>query len=343
MSEPVKRNSLVFSFNVVAGATVRSILEADRAGVVEVVRQAYLSHRAGASVNPDSCFLRFPEKPDSRIIALPAFLGDDVQLAGIKWISSFPANTRAGVPRASAVLILNDYETGYPIACLEAAGISAARTAASAALAATSLRPGGYGDTRIAVVGAGVIARNICDYLQVAGCAPDSYVVHDLDEAAGRALTGHVGEKLGRPATYTTDLGEALAAETVVFATTALEPYVTGPFKPGQLVLNISLRDLAPEVVLAADNFVDDIDHCLKANTSPHLAEQLTGARDFITGTLADVLSGELAVDTARPVIFSPFGLGVLDLAVGSFVLRRACSAGAAQEIPDFFGETTRW
>ncbi|MFJ6901730.1 2,3-diaminopropionate biosynthesis protein SbnB [Streptomyces hokutonensis] len=333
----------MFSFEVVPGTSVRQVLDADRAGVVDVVRRAYLSHRAGDAINPDSYFLRFPEKPDSRIIALPAFLGDDIQLAGIKWISSFPANIRAGVPRASAVLVLNDYETGHPIACLEAAGISAARTAASAALAATALRPAGFGGTRIAVVGAGVIARNICDYLHVTGCVPDSYVIHDLDAVAGQALGDHVEKWSGRPARFTPDVGEALQADTVVFATTALAPYVTQEFEPGQLVLNISLRDLAPETILAADNFVDDVDHCLKANTSPHLAEQLTGTRDFITGTLADVLSGDLAASADRPVIFSPFGLGVLDLAVGSFVLGRAREAGTAQEIPDFFGETTRW
>ncbi|MGW7360576.1 2,3-diaminopropionate biosynthesis protein SbnB [Streptomyces sp. NPDC054802] len=333
----------MFDFSIVTGKAVGEILQDSRAAVIDIVERAYRAHDRGDSVNPDSYFLRFPDKPDSRIIALPAYLGDDVQLAGIKWIASFPRNTASGLPRASAVLVLNDYETGYPVACLEAAGISAARTAASAAVAARTLRPGGYRGTTVAVVGGGVIARNICDYLHAAGCGPDSYLVHDIDEASGQALADHVRATQDRAASFTADLDTALAAETVVFATTALAPYVTKPFGPGQLVLNISLRDLAPEVVLAADNVLDDVDHCLKADTSPHLAEQLSGSRAFVTGTLAGVLSGEAELSADRPVIFSPFGLGVLDLAVGAHVLAEAHRGGTALPVPDFFGETSRW
>ena len=40
------------------------------------------------------------------------------------------------------------------------------------------------------------------------------------------------------------------------------------------LVLHVSLRDLAPEILLTATNIVDDVEHCQKASTSTHLAEQ---------------------------------------------------------------------
>ena len=63
-------------------------------------------------------------------------------------------------------------------------------------------------------------------------------------------------------------------------------------------------------------------------NHRPHLAEQLTGSRDFLDGTLDDVLAGRLAVPPDRPVIFSPFGLGVLDLAVGKFVYDQVARSG---------------
>jgi ornithine cyclodeaminase len=55
------------------------------------------------------------------------------------------------------------------------------------------------------------------------------------------------------------------------------------------------------------------------------------------------VLSGEAELSADRPVIFSPFGLGVLDLAVGAHVLAEAHRGGTALPVPDFFGETSRW
>ncbi|WP_435884682.1 hypothetical protein [Streptomyces toxytricini] len=88
---------------------------------------------------------------------------------------------------------------------------------------------------------------------------------------------------------------------------------------------------------------MDDVDHCLKAQTSPHLAEQLTGGRDFLTGTLGALLEGRITLDPARPTVFSPFGLGILDLAVGHHVLHAAKARGGVVEIPDFIGETERW
>ncbi|WP_035800036.1 2,3-diaminopropionate biosynthesis protein SbnB [Kitasatospora mediocidica] len=335
----------MFDFSVIAGSTARSIIERGRKQIVQEVRETYLTHAAGESVNPDSYFLRFPEKPESRIIALPAYLGGKVGVAGIKWISSFPGNIDFGFPRASAALLLNNYETGYPFALLEASQISAARTAASAVLAAEVLS-GGRSAGKLTVVGAGIIARNILEFFAAQEWSVGTVVVHDTNPEYGQALADHASKELGYQAATEQDLSAALAgADVVVLATTVGEPYIVAPdaFAPGQLVLNISLRDIGPEIIGGSYNVVDDVEHCMKANTSPHLAEQLYGNRDFVTGTLADVIEGRAAVGTDRPVVFSPFGLGVLDLAVGALVYRSAVAAGEAIDIPDFFTETTRW
>jgi ornithine cyclodeaminase len=109
------------------------------------------------------------------------------------------------------------------------------------------------------------------------------------------------------------------------------------------LVLHLSLRDLAPEIILSSVNVVDDVDHCLRANTSPHLAEQQAGHRDFVHATLPDVLTGTAVLPDDRPVVFSPFGLGVLDLALARHVHDELEAGGELRTVPGFFDELERY
>jgi N-[(2S)-2-amino-2-carboxyethyl]-L-glutamate dehydrogenase len=335
------------TFAVVSGAEVRDALAGREQEIVALVDAAYRLHSTGRSVNPPSYFLRFPDRPSSRIIALPASLGGDVGVDGLKWISSFPQNVEAGLPRASAVLILNDRETGYPFACLEASIISATRTAALAASAAGWLSRGRDRPTRVGFFGAGLIARYVHAFLAATGWSFDEIGVYDLAAGSAAGFRGYLERSGADGRTTVHDAPERLirASDMVVFATVAAAPHVGDPswFEHHPLVLHVSLRDLAPEVVLASTNVVDDVEHCLKAGTSPHLAEQLTGNRDFVNGTLADVMAGSLTVPADRPVIFSPFGLGVLDLAVGKYVYDRVAGNGGLRVVDDFFHELSRY
>ena len=333
------------SFAVIPGGQVQEVLRGREKEVVDLVEAAYRWHGAGDSVNPPSYFLRFPDRPTARIIALPASLGGSVQVDGLKWISSFPDNTAAGLPRASAVLILNDHDTGYPFACLESSIISATRTAASAALAADRLARGRPRPTRVGFVGTGLIARYVHTFLAGTGWSFDEVGVHDLHAGSAAGFRGYLERTTaGRIAVH--DSAEALIrnSDLVVFATITARPHVhdVSWFAHHPLVLHVSLRDLAPEILLDSVNVVDDVEHCLKANTSPHLVEQLTGNRDFLTGTLPDVLAGRVRVPADRTVVFSPFGLGVLDLAVGKLVYDEVARAGELRVVDGFFHELRR-
>ncbi len=334
-------------FAVISGGQVQEALSGREKEVVDLVEATYRLHGAGDSVNPPSYFLRFPDRPSSRIIALPASIGGATRVDGLKWISSFPGNVAAGVPRASAVLILNDHDTGYPFACLESSIISASRTAASAALAADRLSRGRARPARVGFVGTGLIARDIHTFLAGTGWSFDEVGVFDLSAESAAGFRGHL-ERSGTAGRITVhDSTEQLirSSDLVVFATVAATPHVSDVswFDHDPLVLHVSLRDLAPEVLLASTNIVDDVEHCLKADTSPHLVEQLTGNRDFLAGTLDDVLAGRVTVPTDRPVVFSPFGLGVLDLAVGKYVYDEVARAGELHVVEDFFHDLRRY
>ena len=335
-----------FEFSVINGKTVFDIVDAHRSECIEIVREAYLAHAEGRSVNPDSYFLRFPGKPDSRIIALPAYLGNGFDVAGLKWIASYPANIQRGFPRASAVLVLNNYDTGYPFAILESSIISAARTAASAVLAAYWLSGQSRQAHSLGIVGTGFIARYVYEFLIDTGWTIEEVRLHDrspLESEKFRNTACRLEQH--RTVTVVPDVAQLVkACDLILFTTVASTPHIADAtlFEHNPLVLHISLRDLAPAILLRSQNVVDDVEHVMKANTSPHLAEQETGNRSFVTGTLADIMTGRRSVTRSRPIIFSPFGMGILDLAVGKWVYDQAVAANEDQRISDFFYETVR-
>jgi 2,3-diaminopropionate biosynthesis protein SbnB len=335
-----------FELSIINGKAVFDIIRACRAACIEIVRDAYLAHAHGQSVNPDSYFLRFPNKPDCRIIALPAYLGNGFDVAGLKWIASYPGNIQRGFPRASAVLVLNNYETGYPFAILESSIISAARTAASAVLAAHWLNGQSRRAHSLGIVGTGFIARYVYEFLVDTGWAIEEVRLYDVSPVESEKFKNTTCRlEQHDKVTVLSDVAQLVrACDLILFTTVASKPHITDGtlFEHNPLVLHVSLRDLAPEILLNSQNVVDDVDHVMKANTSPHLAEQKTGNRNFVTGTLADVMTGRRSVNRSRPIIFSPFGMGVLDLAVGKWVYDQAVASGQELRLSDFFYETVR-
>jgi len=192
-----------------------------------------------------------------------------------------------------------------------------------------------------------LIARYIHTFLVATGWAFDEIGVYDLSADSASGFRGYLERSCTSGQITVHDSAEQLirSSDLVVFATVAGQPHVSDLswFAHNPLVLHISLRDLAPEILLASTNLVDDVEHCLKANTSPHLVEQLTGNRDFLSGTLNDVMTGRVTIAADRPVIFSPFGLGVLDLAVGKYVYDEVLRSGELHVIDDFFHELHRY
>ena len=340
-------------FRVFTGEQIDAAIGEDKSAVLDTVEAAYRAHSAGRTVNPESQFLRFPDGRRNRIIALPAHIcdhDDSEGVTGIKWISSFPENIERGMPRASAVLILNDPSTGYPMACMEASIISAARTAASAISALRCLAGNTFArkesspkGLRVGFVGAGVIARHVAECLPLAALPIGNVKVHDLNNDYATSLATRIGKHPGYDARPEALLEATIReSDVIVFTTTAASPYLDNAdwFSHCPIVLHLSLRDLAPAVVLASYNVVDDIDHCLRAMTSLHLTETETGHRRFVTTSLPHLLCGDIPPAHDRPIVFSPFGLGILDIAVGRWVYDRLAAQQAP--VPRFFYDMQR-
>jgi ornithine cyclodeaminase len=325
---------------VIRSSDVERILGGRELENIEVIAETYRLHAAGRTALPHSVFLRFPDRPRDRIIGLPGYRGGDRPVAGMKWISSFPGNIDSGRPRASAAIVLNSLDTGFPEAFIEGSAISAKRTAASAALAAELLtrdrRP-----TGVSLIGCGLINNEILRSLLAA--LPGLRTVTLYDQSAERAAAFRVAVAAASPGLRIEIVGsaeEALSAHPLVsFATTAGVPHIgLDAAAPGAVVLHVSLRDIHPEALLEAHNIVDDADHVCREKTSVHLAEQLSGGRDFIDAGIGDLLNrgGGFTAQPGRKVVFSPFGLGVLDLALAEEVHRTARTKGLGIQVDDF-------
>ena len=302
---------------------VRRILAGRELEIIQRIREAYESHAREESSLPHSVFLRFPNNERNRIIALPAYLGGQTNSCGVKWVSSFPQNIGQGIDRASAVIVLNSVQTGRPEALLEGSIISAKRTAASAAVAAQYLHREGQ-TNRAGFIGCGLINFEIARFLVAVFPNLKELFIYDLDPARANRFK----EMCER--TFAEINVERLASidsvfrscSLVSFATTANVPHDThAEMSPDHTILHISLRDLSPEIILACDNTVDDVDHVLRAQTSVHLAEQLTGRRDFIRCSLGEIINGAAPARAGdHAAVFSPFGLGILDIALAQAV-----------------------
>jgi len=230
--------------------------------------------------------------------------------------------------------------------CEETTVIESSSGNFAAALAADWLNGQSRRAQSLGIAGTGYIARYVYDFLVDTGWAIKEVRLFDTSPAESEKFKStacrpeHHSSVTVVP--HVTDL--LSASDLVVFTTVASTPHIADQwlFDHNPLVLHISLRDLAPEILLRSQNVVDDVEHVMTANTSPHLAEQLSGNRNFVTGTLAEVIQGQKSVNRSRPIIFSPFGLGILDVAVGKWVYDQAVAAGEDRRISDFFYETVR-
>jgi ornithine cyclodeaminase len=304
---------------IIGAAEVEAALKGRERCVMDAVQKAYEAHSRGDSSLPHSSFLRFPDSDIDRIICLPAYLGGEYQLAGVKWIASMPANVGKGMERASAAIILNDRVTGRPGALLEGSIISKQR-----------------------IVGCGPINAAVAQFLSAVWPDTNLVTAFDLDPARaedfGKTLTA---SQSGPEFKVAESLEEVLSrCPMVSFATTAISPYVDDldACPAGATILHVSLRDLKPGAILSNHNIVDDLDHVNRAATSIHLASQMEGNTGFIHGSLGDILLGEadLPERDNRKIIFSPFGLGVLDLAVAELVTGTLAESGGGTVVRSF-------
>ncbi|MDO4509968.1 MAG: tyramine oxidase subunit B [Lachnospiraceae bacterium] len=95
--------------------------------------------------------------PDRRFMAMPAYLGGRFHIAGQKYYGSNSHNSKLNLPRSILMVTLSDVDTGAPKAIMSANLLSAMRTGAMPAMAATYLA--NKDSEVLSLIGPGVINK----------------------------------------------------------------------------------------------------------------------------------------------------------------------------------------
>jgi len=145
--------------------------------VISAVEQAFREKGEGRAEVPPKPGIH--PAPDAFIHAMPAYL-PGLHAAGIKWVSGYPENYKRNLPYISGLVVLNEPETGVPIAILDGAWITAKRTGAATAVAAKHLAR--KESKNVGILGLGVQGRSNLEAL--AEVLPNLQVVKAYDTSA---------------------------------------------------------------------------------------------------------------------------------------------------------------
>lgn len=300
-------------------------VELDWDEAVHTIEEAVCCMESGDFVQPLKPYLRFGSD-ENRIIAMPAYIGREFDMAGIKWIASFPGNRRSGNARASSVLVLNDAGTGKPLAIMNTAYPSIIRTAAvSGVLIKRYVKSSKKRKVRIGVIGFGPIGRHhvlMCDSI-LRGIDAE-YCVYDVEGAEKDGLPRRVQDKM-RFADKWEDAYES--CDIAITCTTARERYIDKKPLDGSLLLNVSLRDYKKDVFeyVKGGIVVDQWEEVCRENTDIEQFYLSCGLKKEDTRSVIDVVCGDLMDKLAKgqTIMFNPMGMAVFDIAIGKYLLHR--------------------
>lgn len=313
---------------------------------IAVMREVFRLHASGQTVLPDEAYLGWVNHLGERVRSLnmPAYVGGSWSSAGTKIINSNPQNPVRGVPRASGLTLLYHPITARIICIMEGAYLSSLRTASVSALAIDLLRSRPV--EHLAIIGAGVLAGAHITLLTRRYPELQRITIFDLESSRIAALQHELAALLQAYdlVLQATDSAEEAIrpAQVIIPTTTTTEGYIRFDWlQPGALLVNISLDDPLPEVILRADQVIVDDWNLVKADPRRligrmYRAAQVIGPDEpapAMAGKVRriDAQLGEVVLGTrggrAHPdeiILVNPFGLAIEDVALATEVYRRA-------------------
>ena len=273
-------------------------------------------------------------RPDAFIHAMAASI-PAMQSAGLKWVAGYPENPTRGLPYVSGLLILNDVETGFPLAVMDCTWITAYRTGAATALSARYLaRPD---SSTAAILACGVQGRTHPEALHATFPLRRAYAYDTRRETQDRYVR-EMSRKLGLEVTGVDEPRQAVeAADLVVTSGPILkQPKPTIPagwLRPGAFASAVDFDSYWTGEALAQIDLVATDDH---AQFRYYRELGYFGSTPEPYADLGELVTGRKPGrrSPAERTMAMNLGLALDDMAVAPEVLRRARELGLGTWLP---------
>ena len=274
-------------------------------------------------------------RPDAFIHAMPAYL-PDLKAAGMKWVSGYPDNFKKGLPYISGLLILNDPETGIPIAVMDCTWITAMRTGAVTAVAAKYLaRPDA---SVIGIIGCGVQGRSNLEALAAALKKITTVKAYDARPESQKAYVEEMGKKFKFNVVGVGSPKETVTSSDVVVTAVPIakdpQPVIEDSWlKPGALAAPVDLDTLwKAEVMQRVDKFcVDDTPQILRFKSEGYLK-----SLPEIYADLGEIVAKKKPgrQNDKERIMSMNLGLALEDVAVAIHIYQTALEKGIGRKLP---------
>ncbi len=295
--------------------------------VNRIVEETLKAHGLGLTTLPGESRLKWDD--DAWIIAKPGAV-KPLSALGLKWLSNYRSNPNRGLPPNYGLIILNSPETGAPLSVMDGDVISKVRTASVSAVAAKYLAK--HGSHILGVIGAGIQGRchlysmkALMGITEARVCDISQEKLDQLQAEAEKDLPD-VSIGVSRDPRYA-----AQGADILVVASTSNTPVVTEDMAgEGCLVIGLTgFRDLDPKMKNSVEKYVVDDRH----NTVEMIRlfmGRLEVKQEEIYGDIGEIVAGRLSGRSSdrERILFTPTGLGVVDVAVARLVYEEALGNG---------------
>jgi ornithine cyclodeaminase len=304
----------------------------------DVITDAIETLSLGDYAQPIKPYLQY-RCQENRIIAMPAFLGGKTNFAGIKWIASFPKNLEIKKPRAHAITVLNNSDTGEPQAIFNANQLSGLRTAAVSGVVLLYLMGiKKEKNLNVGICGFGPIGQLHAE--MVRDLFPEQISqIKIFDINLERRNLSKENAHFQKASSWEEAYRDA---DIFITCTNSSKRYINILPKKGSIHLNVSLRDYQPDVVKESTMIiVDDWDEVCRENTDIEVVKEIYGLDRNGVCSLEELI-GKKRFDAASILSslergflsFHPMGMAVFDIAMAGMFVKKAERKNVGVRLP---------